>query len=168
MLITANKKKTQGGRNLALCFYTEETMKELNIDTGLVTYNLNDAVQVTFNPTDSKFGERLFNIFEELDKKQNEYIENINNKKDSKELFEYSRELDKEMRGYLFTLFDMDIVTPLIGNINVFALAGGLPIWANILTALVDEMDSAVTANNELSKKRVDKYTKKYTKKYHN
>lgn len=143
-------------------------MKNLNIDTGLVTYNLNDSVQVTFNPTDSGFGERLFNIFEELDKKQNEYIDNINKKKDSKELFEYSRQLDKEMRERLYTLFNMDIITPLIGNINVFALAEGMPIWANILTALVDEMDEAVTKNNELGKKRVEKYTQKYTKKYHN
>ena len=139
-------------------------MKELNIDTGLVTYNLNDAVQVTFNPTDLVFGEKLFNIFDQLDAKQNEYLENIKAKKDNRELFEYGRQLDKEMRDYLFTLFDMDIVTPLIGDISVYALADGMPIWANILTTLVDEMDSATTKNNELSKKRIAKYTKKYTK----
>ena len=139
-------------------------MKDLNIDTGLVTYNLNDAVQVTFNPTDLVFGEKLFNIFDQLDAKQNEYLENIKAKKDNRELFEYGRQLDKEMRDYLFTLFDMDIVTPLIGDISVYALADGMPIWANILTTLVDEMDSATTKNNELSKKRIAKYTKKYTK----
>jgi len=139
-------------------------MKELNIDTGLVTYNLNDAVQVTFNPTDLVFGEKLFNIFDQLDAKQNEYLENIKAKKDNRELFEYGRQLDKEMRDYLFTLFDMDIVTPLIGDISVYALADGMPIWANILTTLVDEMDSATTKNNELSKKRIAKYTKKYTR----
>lgn len=139
-------------------------MKDLNIDTGLVTYNLNDAVQVTFNPTDLVFGEKLFNIFDQLDAKQNEYLENIKAKKDNRELFEYGRQLDKEMRDYLFTLFDMDIVTPLIGDISVYALADGMPIWANILTTLVDEMDSATTKNNELSKKRIAKYTKKYTR----
>lgn len=139
-------------------------MKEIKIDTGLVTYNLNDVVQVTFNPTDIVFGEKLFNIFDQLDAKQKEYLDNINSKKDNRELFEYGRLLDKEMRDHINSLFDMDIVTPLIGDISVYALADGMPIWANILTALVDEMDSAATKNNELSKKRIAKYTKKYTK----
>ena len=34
-------------------------MKELNFDTGLVTYDLNGKVEVTFNPSDSNFVERL-------------------------------------------------------------------------------------------------------------
>lgn len=44
-------------------------MKELSFETGLVTYDLNGLVQVTFNPTDSAFVERLFNAFDALDKK---------------------------------------------------------------------------------------------------
>lgn len=137
-------------------------MQNLKIETGLVTYNLNDAVQVTINPTDVAFAEKLYNIFDILDKKQDEYMDNIQRKKDTRELFDYGREMDKEMRGYIFTLFDEDIVTPLIGDISITALAGGMPIWANILMAFVDQMDAAVSQNNDLGKKRIAKYTKKY------
>ena len=49
-------------------------MKELNFETGLVTYSLNGGkCQLSFNPTDSNFVEKLFNAFDTLDKKQEAY-----------------------------------------------------------------------------------------------
>ena len=45
-------------------------MKELNFESGLVTYSLNGQCEVSFNPTDSNFVERLYSAFEDLDKKQ--------------------------------------------------------------------------------------------------
>ena len=48
-------------------------MKELNFETGLVSYNLNGRCEVSFNPTDSAFVERLFHTFDELDRKQEAY-----------------------------------------------------------------------------------------------
>ena len=48
-------------------------MKELNFDSGLVTYSLNGKCEVSFNPTDSNFVERLYSAFEDLDKKQESY-----------------------------------------------------------------------------------------------
>ena len=44
-------------------------MKELSFDSGLVTYSLNNRCEVTFNPTDSNFVQRLYSAFEELDKR---------------------------------------------------------------------------------------------------
>ena len=41
-------------------------METLKFDSGLVTYNINDKAQVTFNPTDSSFAERLYSAFEIL------------------------------------------------------------------------------------------------------
>ena len=45
-------------------------MKELNFETGLVTYSLNGQCALTFNPTASNFVKRLFDAFEHLDRKQ--------------------------------------------------------------------------------------------------
>ena len=50
-------------------------MKELSFDSGLVTYSLNGKCEVSFNPTDSNFVEKLYSAFEELDKKQEGYNE---------------------------------------------------------------------------------------------
>jgi len=49
-------------------------MKDLTFETGLITYNLNGNAQVTFNPTDSTFVERLFNTFDSLDNALNRNI----------------------------------------------------------------------------------------------
>lgn len=65
-------------------------MKELNFDTGLVTYDLNGKVEVTFNPSDSNFVERLYSAFEDLDKKQDGYKSSIEKMADKKEIFEFA------------------------------------------------------------------------------
>ena len=48
-------------------------MENLNFDNGLKTYCVNGVREITFNPTDSAFVEKLFNAFDTLDKKQSEY-----------------------------------------------------------------------------------------------
>ena len=48
-------------------------MAEIRFETGLVSYHLNDACEVSFNPTDSAFVERLFHTFDTLDRKQEAY-----------------------------------------------------------------------------------------------
>ena len=45
-------------------------MAELNFATGVVTFTVNGKCDISFNPTDSAFVERLFNAFDTLDKKQ--------------------------------------------------------------------------------------------------
>ena len=45
-------------------------MKDLNFDSGVVTYSLNGKCEVSFNPTDSNFVERIYTAFNDLDKKQ--------------------------------------------------------------------------------------------------
>lgn len=72
-------------------------MKELNFDSGLVAYSLNGKCEVSFNPTDSNFVERLYSAFEDLDKKQESYKAQIEKMADKKEIFEFARERDAEI-----------------------------------------------------------------------
>ena len=48
-------------------------MNTLTFETGLVTYSLNGACEVRFNPTDSAFAQRLFTAFDALEQKQEGY-----------------------------------------------------------------------------------------------
>ena len=66
-------------------------METLTFDSGLVTYNINDKAQVTFNPTDSSFAERLYSAFEILDKKQDDYKAEIKEKTGTREVFTIAR-----------------------------------------------------------------------------
>ena len=142
-------------------------MKELRIDTGVVEYTLNDKCTVSFNPTDMEFVNRVNGAFEELDHKQEEWKAQVETAKKAEkfsEIYEFSKERDREMREIIDRLFDKPICTELFGDLNVYAYAGGMPVWANLLLALVDEINDVSENENKISSQKVKKYTEKYRK----
>lgn len=139
-------------------------MKELNFDTGLVTYDLNGRTQVTFNPTDSAFVEKLFNAFDLLDKKQEAYKAEVERTSNNREIFDTARKMDGEMREVVDDIFGSDVCTAVFGNMNVYAMAGGLPVWANLMLAVMDEIDTSFAREQKATNPRIEKYTKKYHK----
>lgn len=139
-------------------------MKELNFDSGLVTYSINGKCEVTFNPTDSNFVERLYTAFEELDKKQEGYKAQVDKMADKKEIFEFARERDAEMRTIIDGVFDSLVSDALFGGMNVYAVAGGLPVWCNLMLAVMDEIDTTFAREQKATNPRIAKYTAKYQK----
>lgn len=137
-------------------------MKELNFDSGLVTYSLNGKCEVSFNPTDSSFVERLYSAFEDLDKKQESYKAQIEKMADKRQIFEFARERDAEMRGVIDGVFDAPVCDAVFGSMNVYALSGGLPVWCNLMLAVMDEIDTTFAREQKATNPRVAKYTKKY------
>lgn len=139
-------------------------MKELNFESGLVTYSLNGKCEVTFNPTDSNFVERLYTAFEELDRKQEDYKSRAEGL-DGRAMFELARERDTEMRGIIDDVFECPVSDALFGGMNVYAVAGGLPVWCNLMLAVMDEMDTTFSREQKATNPRIAKYVAKYKKK---
>lgn len=139
-------------------------MKELNFESGLVTYSLNGQCEVSFNPTDSNFVERLYSAFEELDKKQEGYKAQVEKMADKREIFDFARERDTEMRGIIDGVFEAPVSDAVFGGMNVYAVAGGLPVWANLILAIMDEIDTTFTREQKLTNPRISKYAAKYQK----
>ena len=139
-------------------------MKELSFESGLVTYSINGACEVSFNPTDSNFVERLYTTFEELDRKQDEYKAQVEKLSDKREIFDYVHERDAEMRGMIDGLFATPVCDALFGNMNVYAIANGLPVWCNFLLAVMDEVDTTFAKEQKATNPRIAKYTAKYQK----
>jgi hypothetical protein len=140
-------------------------MKELNFESGLVTYSLNGKCEVSFNPTDSNFIERLYATFEELDRKQEQYKSDIEKMADKRKIFDYAKERDAEMRGMLDEVFGVPVSDALFGEMNVYALAGGVPVWCNLMLAIMDEIDTTFAREQKATNPRIAKYTAKYKKK---
>jgi len=136
-------------------------MPEIRFDTGLVTYDLNGVCQVTFNPTDSSFVERLLAATDVLDKEQESHDADTENE-DSASLFTKARERDKTMRAVLDDTFGAPVCDALFGNMNLYAMADGLPVWCNLVLSVMDE----VAAASEREMKRMDPRLAKYTSKY--
>ena len=135
-------------------------MKELNFDLGLNEYDLGGKVTVQFNPTDVSFLEKLSESFAALDQIQEEVKrEEIT---DEKDVYNLAKNLDIRMREIIDALFGMDVCTPLFGEMNLFASAGGLPVWANLMLAIADEVQDSMDSELTQREARIRKYTEKY------
>ncbi len=137
-------------------------MNNLMVNTGVVTYKLNDACEVVFNPTDIAFAEKICNVFEMLEKKQTEKNASTGQLSEPKQIFELARSYDKEMRALIDDIFGISICDALFGNMNIYALANGLPLWCNLLLAIMDEINDHVIKEQTLVNPRIAKYLEKY------
>ena len=137
--------------------------KKISFDTGLEEYDINGA-SVWFNPTDMAFVERVFNLFNAMDAMSEEYNAKMDSVVDPDGLFTVYHEMEAKMRGMIDDVFGEPGVSELIfpGNNSVFGLSGGLPKWANLMLAIIDEMDASFAREKKLTNPRLKKYTDKY------
>ncbi len=133
-------------------------MGEIRFDTGVRTYDLNGACEVRFNPTDLDFAERLCDVFAQLEQRGADRAATG----DAGAVFARGRALDAEMRELIDGLFSAPVCQALFGGMNVYAMAGGLPVWCNLLLAVMDEIREAVAAESAEISPRIAAYTAKY------
>ena len=141
-------------------------MRELNFSDGLEEYSLNGRVTVRFNPTDAAFLEKLTALFSTLDALQEEVssLQAGIPEDDDSAVLALARDLDGRMRTLLDGFFGEPVCEALFGSMNLFASAGGLPVWANLLLALSEEVETAMQGELTAREKRIAKYTAKYKK----
>jgi hypothetical protein len=72
--------------------------------------------------------------------------------------------LDARMRKLLDEFFGTPVCDGLFGTMNLFASANGLPVWANLLLAVTEEVEGAMQGELTAREKRIAKYTEKYKK----
>lgn len=137
-------------------------MAVINFDSGVKEYTINDKFTVRFNPTDSNFAETLVKVFDELDRHQEEYNDGTN--EGGRAVFDRNRAIDAKMRKQLDSVFGDGACEVLFGSMNVYALADGLPVWANLMLATIDEMSDSVKAEQKKTNPRIAKYTARYKK----
>ena len=137
-------------------------MKELSFDFGINEYDLDGKVTVKFNPTDTTFLEKLSDSFAYLDLIQEEVKQSQEEITDEKDVFNLAKNLDTKMREIINALFGQDVCTPLFGEMNLFASAGGLPVWANLMLAIADEVETAMEGELKKREARIQKYVAKY------
>ena len=134
-------------------------MGALNFQTGKKTYTVNGGCEISFDPADIGFVNRLFSLFDKMEKQHGEDPRN------PEDVFAYAAKKDKEMRAEVDALFGEPVCDKIFGSTNVLSPSGGLPVVMNFLLALIDEVDAASEAETKPSA-RVDAYIQKYEKKY--
>ena len=137
-------------------------MKSLSFETGIIEYDLGGKVIVRFNPTDVSFLEKLSDSFQYLDLIQEEIKLSKEEVTDEKDVYNLAKNLDGKMRDIINALFGQDVCTPLFGEMNLFSSAGGLPVWANLMLAIADEVQVSMQGELKQREARIRKYTEKY------
>ena len=137
-------------------------MKNISLETGKVEYLLGGKVSVRFNPTDLNYMQRLYAAFDELGRIQDRFQKAVEKLEEEKEIFALAKETDGKIREVLNALFEKEVCEPLFGSMNLFSYSGGMPVWANLMLAVSDEMNSAMLAEADARDKRIEKYVEKY------
>lgn len=139
-------------------------MKELNFETGLVSYSIGGKLEICFNPADPVFTEHLYSTIDELGKIQDEYSKKGESIKDPKDAFDIRRERDEKMHDVLDGLFSAPICENVFGDMSLCAWADGFPVWLNLMLAIVDEVEAEAKGIQERADPRIKKYMEKYSK----
>lgn len=137
-------------------------MSNLTFSTGLKEFSLNNAVTVFFNPLDQNFIAEVFEVFESLEEEQEKMQESVKGS-DARTALNAMKEADKNMRERINGLFGQDICTPCFGSMSTYAVADGMPVWANLMLAVMDTMEGNAAEQAKVQKERIRKYTAKYT-----
>ena len=136
-------------------------MSELRFDTGLVNYKVNGVCDIAFNPTDTGFAEKIYAAFETLEKKQQEYNAEMNRIRGTAEIFDFARRIDLEMREMIDGVFG-PVCDKIFGQMNVYAMANGLPVWCNFMMAIIEVINETAEKEKKAMNPRVKKYMDKY------
>ena len=138
----------------------------LNIETGVKSYDLNGKVTVEFNPSDTTFVKHLYQTFTELEKKQHEYeVESKEIKEDDADgIFAFADKKDSEMKAAIDKFFGKEVCKPLFGSMSVYSFnKDQIPVWMALFLAILDECDAKTTEIGKNSD-AINKYIKKYQK----
>lgn len=135
--------------------------KVINFDAGVQEYEIGGAV-VKFNPTDFFFAERVVNVFDKMDALQQQYQGKLQAITDDREVFNICRDVNRRMMNIFDDLFQADVSTKIFGGGSLFAIANGLPVWANCLFAVMDEIDATIMEEQKKTSPRLEAYLKKY------
>ena len=135
-------------------------MANINFDTGLVTYNINGKYSFTANPTDAGFIKKLYGAFEALQEQQE-----IHESDGAAETFNRAAELDAKMRGIVDNALGEGASSAIFGAMNLYAFAGGVPVWLNLWFSIIEEVSGAAENQRALLNPRLEEYMARYKRK---
>lgn len=122
-----------------------------------------NGYEITFSPTDPAFCESLVDLFESLERQSNEFSQKASALQWT-EVFSLARALDAAIRQKIDDFFGPETCAGIFGSTSVCALAEGLPLWVNLLLAIMDVIQTEFDVEKKATNPRIQKYINKYQK----
>ena len=125
----------------------------ITLDTGVKEYEIN-GYAVHFNPTDETLIALVEKAVESSDGMQGEL-------KDAEDFGAFVG-LDAKMRTTIDGVLGEGAADSIFPGVNVYSLSNGLPLWLNLMYAIVDEISDACEAEFGKADERMKHYNEKY------
>lgn len=139
-------------------------MGVLNFQTGRKTYTVNDGCEITFDPTDAQFAGKVVKAFRNcIDIQKNGAPKQL---VDIDELVSVTEKMTADIRAEIDEVFSEGVCDKVFGGSSPIAIADDLPVWANFLMAVIDEIDQNTPEGQTRARERVQHYMSKYEAKY--
>jgi|GEM_PF-674698 len=145
-------------------------MASLNLDIGLKTFDINGDPEraISFPPSDSVFISRLYDGFEKIEDYHQTLQKELTEAEGTPEVLDIGREADNAIKAILNGMFSdyndnaSDIV---FGKLSSVGVAGGVPLWAGLIIAVLEECDGYAVKQSTITNPRLKKLLAKYKKK---
>lgn len=126
----------------------------ISFDTGIREYNINNVYTARFNPTDENMMLKIEQVMKSFDDVQKDVAGTSD--------FSLFVDLDKSMREKIDDILGDGAADALFPDFNCFAIADGLPVFMNLLFALLDICHDAFEAEYGKTDQRFKAYSNKY------
>ena len=147
-------------------------MNTLSLDLGIKEYKVTDDFAVRFNPSDTRFVQRLFDTFEEIEGIHLKAFETLEADASAKDvIFNTLNEAEQTIREKIDSIFGVPLCEhifrdPELGDLSVFAASDGLYLWTNLFYSLLDEVDGTYIAEQKKTNPRMKAILAKYEKRH--
>lgn len=138
-------------------------MNTLSFASGNKTYQVNDKVEISFNPASQRFVDEFMDYMDkctELSQAAEDKKNKVEN--DKQAVREIGRELDREIAAAIDGMFGDGVAAALFPWGPATAWGDGFPEWLNFSLAIMDE----IAENTEEQHKQTDPRMQKYLDKY--
>ena len=135
----------------------------LNFDDGVQEYDLNGKCTIRINPTDFAFVDKMFQTFTVMEKKDANWREKLSKTSETKEILQIYAEGNDMIRAGLDEILGDGVCAACFGVVNVLSFgSNGIPIWMNLILAVMDTMDTAYAKAQKATNPAINKYLQKY------
>lgn len=136
----------------------------LSFDTGVKSYTVN-GVENAFsaNLTDGNFIDRLCEAVTTLERQHKAF--SVPDDANLDDTLDAIRGYDKNVRKAIDGVLGDGVSDKVFGDLSTFALAGGQPIWLNLLFSIMEESERQFAEEERAVNPKLKKFIRKYGKK---
>lgn len=136
-------------------------MENIKFNSGYKEYSINndETAVIKINTTDISIINRIDTGIKNLKRILNDFSALVREEQQDEKIISAIADLEKKSREQINYMFNSDVCTAAFGNMSCLSMCDGQPICMNFIEAIVPIIKRDIEAEQQLSSKRIEKYT---------